>query len=398
MIKTYGYDDRTQLSAHFNASEFRCKCGQAHDFQLSDELVGKLEQLYAALNCSKIIVTSGFRCVTHDKSVGGSGTGQHTIGRAADICCYGQDGQPISSKLVCCKAQDIGFSGIANITAAYQYTHVDVRENGKWYGDEVKGNSSVTKDFYSYFGIQKGGDTTVKGIDVSVHNGTIDWGKVKAAGIDFAILRAGYGKLESQKDKQFEANYSGAKAAGVAVGAYWHSYAMDEDEARQEADVFLSVISGKQLDYPVYFDLEEKKQFDLGREKVSSIMRTFLERVEAAGYFVGLYGSASSLTTHTEDDIKRRYTIWLAHWVQQTNYSGSYGIWQHSEKGKVDGISGNVDLDIGYQDFPAKIKAKGLNGYGEEVLPNPPAPAAEDSITVEVTVDGKKFSGKLNKA
>ena len=122
MIKTYGYDDRTQLSAHFNASEFRCKCGQAHDFQLSDELVGKLEQLYAALNCSKIIVTSGFRCVTHDKSVGGSGTGQHTIGRAADICCYGQDGQPISSKLVCCKAQDIGFSGIANITAAYQYT------------------------------------------------------------------------------------------------------------------------------------------------------------------------------------------------------------------------------------------------------------------------------------
>lgn len=83
--------------------------------------------------------------------------------------------------------------------------------------------------------------------------------------------------------------------------------------------------------------------------------------------------------------------------MQQTNYSGSYSIWQHSEKGKVDGISGNVNLDIGYQDFPAKIKAKGLNGYGEAVLPNPPAPAAEDGITVEVTVDGKKYSGKLNK-
>lgn len=130
-----------------------------------------------------------------------------------------------------------------------------------------------------------------------------------------------------------------------------------------------------------------------------AIMRGLLERVEAAGYFVGLYGSASSLTTHTADDIKSRYTIWLAHWCDHTNYSGAYGIWQHSEKGSVDGISGNVDLDVGYKDFPTIIKAKGLNGYGkEEVLPNPPAPAADDGITVEVTVDGKKYSGKLNKA
>lgn len=82
----------------------------------------------------------------------------------------------------------------------------------------------------------------------------------------------------------------------------------------------------------------------------------------------------------------------------QTNYSGAYGIWQHSEKGSVDGINGNVDLDICYKDFPTVIKAKGLNGYGkEEVLPNPPAPAVDDSIAVEATVDGKKYSGKLNK-
>lgn len=103
MIKTYGYTDNTQLSPHFNAQEFRCKCGKAHDFQIDDDLITKLEALYAALNCSKIIVTSGFRCVAHDKAVKGSGTGQHTRGKAADICCYGQDGQPISSKTVCCK-------------------------------------------------------------------------------------------------------------------------------------------------------------------------------------------------------------------------------------------------------------------------------------------------------
>ena len=141
--------------------------------------------------------------------------------------------------------------------------------------------------------------------------------------------------------------------------------------------------------------MEEKKQFDLGKEKVSVIMRAFLERVESAGYFTGLYGCASSLTTHTANDIKSRYTIWLAHWCNQTNYTGAYGIWQHSEKGSVDGISGNVDLDVGYKDFPTIIKAKGLNGYGKEL--NPPAPAAEDGITVEVTIDGKKYSGKLNK-
>ena len=151
MSKTYEYSDKTQLSPHFNAREFRCKCGKEHDFQIADELIEKLEKLYASLNCSKIIVTSGYRCVTHDKKVGGSGTGQHTLGKAADICCYGQDGQPISSKVVCCKAQDIGFTGIANITAAYQYTHVDVRTGKKWYGDEVHGNNSVTDDFYKYF-------------------------------------------------------------------------------------------------------------------------------------------------------------------------------------------------------------------------------------------------------
>ena len=80
-------------------------------------------------------------------------------------------------------------------------------------------------------------------------------------------------------------------------------------------------------------------------------------------------------------------------------YSGAYGIWQHSEKGSVDGINGNVDLDICYKDFPTIIKGKGLNGYGKEkALTNPPAPVSDDGISVEITVDGKKYSGKLNKA
>ena len=240
----------------------------------------------------------------------------------------------------------------------------------------------------------------MKGIDVSVHNGNIDWGKVKADGIEFAILRAGFGRLEKQKDEKFEQNYAGAKAAGIPIGAYWYSYAMDEDEARLEADVFLKVIKGKRFEMPVYFDLEEKKQFDLGKEKVSAIMRAFLERVESVGYFTGLYGSASSLTTHTADDIKSHYTIWLAHWVNQTNYSGAYGIWQYSEKGKVDGISGNVDLDICYKDFPTIIKGKKLNGWGKAANPTPvePEPITDNqTATVTVTIGKDTYKGTLAK-
>ena len=391
MIKAYVYGDRTQLSPHFRSSEFQCKCGKAHDTLISDELVSKLEELYAKLNCSKIIVTSGYRCVTHDKNVGGSGTGQHTRGTAADICCYGQDGKPISSKVVCCTAQDLGFGGIANITAEYIYTHVDGRTGYRWLGDETVNNNTVTDDFYKYFAISKTDKPLSNGIDLSCHNGSIDWTKVKA---DFVILRAGYGKESSQKDNRFEEYYAGAKAHGIPVGAYWYSYAMSIEEAIQEADVFLTTIRDKQFEYPVFYDVEESKQFELGKEKLSAIIRAILESVEEAGYFVGLYGSASSLTTHTADDIKRKYAIWLAHWTGSTNYSGAYGIWQHSCKGKVDGISGDVDLDKCYVDYPERIKAKGLNGFGGTPTP---APVPDDSVYATVTVDGKKYSGKLNR-
>ncbi len=289
MIKKYDFNDTTQLSPHFNMKEFRCKCGKEHETILSEEIVDKLEKLYDSLNCSKIIVTSGYRCADHDRNVGGSGTGQHTKGNAADICCYGQDGQPISSKVVCCKAQDIGFAGIANINDKYIYTHVDVRTDSKWYGDETKGNSTVTSDFYQYFGIQKDSTESMKGIDVSVHNGNIDWKKVKADGIDFAILRAGYGRLATQKDGKFEDNYAGAKAAGIPVGAYWYSYATTVDEATVEAEVCVSILKGKQFEFPIFFDQEEKKTLDTGKANCSAMVRAFCDVLEKAGYWVGLY-------------------------------------------------------------------------------------------------------------
>ena len=98
-VKKYQFSDSTQLFPHFNVREFRCQCGGNHETLISSELIDKLEALYTALNCSKIIVTSGYRCPEHDKAVGGTSSGQHTKGTAADVCCYGQDGQPISSSV-----------------------------------------------------------------------------------------------------------------------------------------------------------------------------------------------------------------------------------------------------------------------------------------------------------
>lgn len=125
-------------------------------------------------------------------------------------------------------------------------------------------------------------------------------------------------------------------------------------------------------------------------------MRAFLEKIEKAGYFTGLYGSASSLTTRTADDIKSRYTIWLAHWTDQTNYSGNYGIWQYSSEGKVNGISGNVDLDICTTDFPAIIRNKGLNVFGKEQIFTPEPDITSANVTVKI--GNETYKGTLIKS
>lgn len=364
-VKTYTNRDTTQITAHFNAKEFRCKCGKAHDILISSELVDKLEQLYAALDCSKIIINSGYRCTDHDKTVGGSGTGQHTKGTAADVICYGQDGKTISSKLVCCKAQDLGFGGIANITSAYTSTHLDARAGSKWYGDETKGTSTVTSDFYSYFGIAKSSTVDssgvkAKGIDVSKHQGEIDWDKVKASGqVDFAMLRAGYGKEYSQIDPQFERNYSECKRLGIPCGAYWYSYATTAAEAKQEAAVCLSALSGKQFEYPIAFDIEEEKSL----QNADALCQAFCGALESAGYYAMIYSYKSALQTYFSDAVKKKYDTWLAHVnVQQSDYSGNYGLWQYSWTGSMPGISGDVDLDYAYKDYPGIIKSARLNG------------------------------------
>lgn len=153
-IRNYNATDKTQISKHFNVSEFHCKCGRFHPTKIDTKLIEALENLILVLGADKCIVSSGYRCEAHDKAVGGSGKGQHTKGTAADVCFY-KDGQPISSKTVSCKAQDLGVPGIANINKSYTWIHLDMRSTGTYKGDETKGFNTVTDDFYKYYNITK---------------------------------------------------------------------------------------------------------------------------------------------------------------------------------------------------------------------------------------------------
>ena len=204
----------------------------------------------------------------------------------------------------------------------------------------------------------------VHGIDVSQwQGGNIDFNKVKAAGINFVIIRAGYGRSTTQKDPYFETNYNKAKAAGLNVGAYWYSYAGSTADAKAEAAACIKVISGKTFEYPIFFDLEERKQFDKGKNFCSSLVTAFCSELEKAGYFTGLYISRSPLEQYITRDVSKKYTLWVAEYGGKLNYDCEYGIWQNSSTWRVNGVAGNVDHDYSYVDYPSIIKKGGYNGF-----------------------------------
>lgn len=198
-----------------------------------------------------------------------------------------------------------------------------------------------------------------KGIDVSHHQGKIDFSKLKGK-VDFVIMQIGYGRYASQVDKTFEYNYAQCKKHGIPCGGYWFSYAVNAAEAALEAQTCLSVIKGKSFEYPIWYDVEGKSL--VGRTGVSAMCRTFCNALEAAGYFAGIYISRSPAQTMLTGEAAGRYALWLAEYGEKCNYSGAYGMWQYSSSGSVGGISGAVDMDYCYEDYPSIIKAKGLNG------------------------------------
>lgn len=210
----------------------------------------------------------------------------------------------------------------------------------------------------------------LKGIDVSKWNGKdIDWKAVKESGIDFVIIKAGGGDDNLYKDSAFEINYTGAKAAGLKVGCYFFC-STDMDTAvkgRTQAEYFASIIKGKQFEFPVYADIEAQKGSKAGITNAAIAFGEYMESVNG-GYWFGIYGSdIATFTDKLDYDKVKRFTIWCARYYENSKCVHAHDIRQYSDKGSVSGISGNVDLNYAYKDFEKDIKARGLNGWGQEV-------------------------------
>ena len=190
----------------------------------------------------------------------------------------------------------------------------------------------------------------LKVIDVSYHNGTIDWAKVKSSGVDGAIIRCGYGNnLTAQDDKQWKRNADECTRLGIPFGTYIYSYAKTDAQARSEAEHVLRLVKGYKLSYPVYYDLEEAGT----QSGAVNRMKIFAEIIENAGYWVGVYCS-KSWWVNTLKSLGDRYTKWIARYNSTLGMSG-VDMWQYTSSGSVSGISGRVDMNHCYRDFPKEI-------------------------------------------
>ena len=196
----------------------------------------------------------------------------------------------------------------------------------------------------------------MKGIDVSVSQGKIDWEKVKSE-VDFAILRCGYGSdIAEQDDKQWLYNVAECERLGIPWGVYLYSYAMSLDEADSEAAHVLRLLKGRKPALPVYLDMEDADGYKAKRGGISRSLATdicvrFCEKIKAAGYIPGVYANLDWTRNHLDMDRLSGYEFWIAQYNDVCTYTGSYGLWQYTSKGRIDGVSGNVDMNIMYKDY-----------------------------------------------
>ena len=191
------------------------------------------------------------------------------------------------------------------------------------------------------------------GIDVSKWNGSIDWNAVKNSGVNYVIIRVGY-RGSSQgaliEDPKFKTNIKGATAAGLKVGVYFFTQAVDEVEAVQEASMVLDRISGYKISYPVFLDVEGSggRGDAIDSATRTAVCKAFCNTIKNAGYTPGVYANKTWLTSKMDAGALSGYKIWLAQYAKTPTYTGRYDLWQYRSDGKVSGISGKVDLNISY--------------------------------------------------
>ena len=243
------------------------------------------------------------------------------------------------------------------------------------------------------------GKVVAKGLDISEHQSGIKLQKIKDAGFDYVIIRAGV-KLNAgsnRKDDNFEDFYKQAREVGLDVGTYFYSQAKSVSEAKEEAAAFLSYINGKKFEYPVYLDFESKtvkNALGSSSTKATEICYAFMDTMRDAGYLVGLYGyaswfddnySGSWMSSKLNNDIGKKYEFWMANYPYDDerdtpdnkyakNYPTKYGMYQYSSKHKISGWSSVLDHNVCYKDYPKIVTTYGFNGYAAGDLPETAKP------------------------
>ena len=232
--------------------------------------------------------------------------------------------------------------------------------DGKTYFFDEKGNkvtgeqviSGVKYNFASDGSLSMNGG--VLGIDVSKWNGTIDWNAVKSSGISFVIIRCGYRGSSTGvlvQDPKFESYINGASKAGLKVGLYFFSQAINEKEAVEEASMAIALAKDYKISYPIFIDTEWTsggRANGISKETRTAVCKAFCETVKSAGYTPGIYACKSWYQDSLNVSSLNGYKIWLAQYASQPTYSSRYDMWQYSDKGKVNGISTNLDMNISY--------------------------------------------------
>lgn len=201
-------------------------------------------------------------------------------------------------------------------------------------------------DYYCY-------ENVSYGIDVSAWQTNVDYEKVKAQGCEFVIMRMGYFYGDIVMDDYYQQNMENATDAGLDVGVYFYTTANTEDEAREQARWIVEQLDGRELDYPVAFDWEEWGQFQqygMNVRDLNEIFEAFCDELEKNGYTGMLYSSKNFLNNFWTN--KNNRPVWLAHYVDETDYDGQFAIWQASAYGRMDGIEGDVDMNIRINDVP----------------------------------------------
>ena len=242
----------------------------------------------------------------------------------------------------------------------YRYTGWQTIDGKRFFYDKngtaVTGEQVIQGVKYTFNGDGSLNTGTVMGIDISKHNGNIDWNAVKNSGVQYVILRCGYRGSASGvlvEDQKFKSNIQGATAAGLKVGIYFFSQAVNEVEAVEEASMTLSLIKNYRITYPVYIDVESANGRADGISKAArtSVINAFCQTIRNSGYTPGLYANKNWLTEKIDTGALGGCKIWLAQYVAAPTYGGRYEMWQYSSRGSIAGIKGNVDLNVSYMGY-----------------------------------------------